>query len=63
MSEQLNTDEHPAADESVEEENTNEETNKIQLSEKGKRMAGSIAEYILMKYFFSDFREMKDRKK
>ena len=29
MSEQLNTDEHPTADQSVEEENTNEETNKI----------------------------------
>ena len=63
MSEQLNSDDHAGADESAEEENANEDGNKIELSEKGKRMAGSIAEYILMKYFFSDFREMKDRKR
>lgn len=32
----------------------------IQLSEKGKRMAASIAEYMLMRYFFP---EIRDRRK
>lgn len=33
----------------------------FQLSEKGKRMANSIAEFLLMRYFFPEFK--KDRKK
>ena len=37
------------------------EEGQFQLSDKGKRMAATIAEYLLMRYFFPDLR--KDRKK
>ena len=39
-----------------------EEEKKFQMSEKGKRMADSIAEYLLLRYFFG-VKGMKDRRR
>ena len=42
------------------EEDQEKEVEENNFSEQGKKMAASIAEYLLMKYFFP---EMRDRKK
>jgi hypothetical protein len=41
---------------------TEDEEHKFKMSAKGKRMADSIAEYLLLRYFFG-VRGMKDRRK
>lgn len=51
------------ADESFEDsERTREEEDEFKFSEKGKRMAASLAEYILMRYFFPGVDRKKQQK-
>lgn len=51
------------ADESFEDsERTQEEEDEFKFSDKGKRMAASLAEYILMRYFFPGVDRKKQQK-